>query len=67
MSNQTLVHNMRCQNQLQWGRTGNQEKKKERKKAMPLPIQVGYILNLHKMGGGAFETHRSTVCGYENI
>lgn len=29
MSNQTLVHNMRCQNQLQWGRTGNQEKKKE--------------------------------------
>lgn len=58
MSNQTLVHNMRCQNQLQWGRTGNQEKKK---KAMPLLIQVGYILNLHKMGGGAFETHRSTV------
>lgn len=58
MSNQTLVHNMRCQNQLQWGRTGNQEKKK--KKAMPLLIQVGYILNLHKMGG-AFETHRSTV------
>lgn len=29
MSNQTLVHNMRCQNQLQWGRTGNQEKKKK--------------------------------------
>lgn len=48
MSNQTLVHNMRCQNQLQWGRTGNQE---EKKKAMPLLIQVGYILNLHKMGG----------------
>lgn len=57
MSNQTLVHNMRCQNQLQWG-----ELEIRKKKALPLLIQVGYILYLHKMGGKAFETLRSQHC-----
>lgn len=41
MSNQTLVHNMRCQNF-----SGGELE--IRKKALPLLIQVGYILYLHK-------------------
>lgn len=57
MSNQTLVHNMRCQNQLQWGRTGNQEKKEGNATSHTSRVHTEFTQN----GGGAFETHRSTV------
>lgn len=53
MSNQTLLHNMRCQINFSGEELGG-------KKASLLLIQVGYILYLHKMGGGA-------LCGDENI
>lgn len=64
MSNQTLVHNMRCQNQLQWGRTGNQEKKEGNATSHTSHSRVHTEFT---QNGGEHLKHTAALCGYENI